>query len=275
MVSILRSLGGAIETGCRVRSLDDLPPARARLPRPHAGADPARRRRPTTLLVPASAAALRLRPRRLQDRPRARRPGAVDQRALSPHGVRSRRRRLRRDRRGRGPGLARPASGAAVRAGGADQPVRRHQGARRQAHAVGLLPRPQRLDAGRERPHRGADRALRSRLPRPHPRAPRPACRPSSSDAIPISSVATSTAARRRCGRCWRGRRRAGIRTRRRSTVSTSARRRRRPAAACTGCAAISPRVPRSSRCADVRGRRARFAAAGSIAATRRTQHGG
>ena len=29
MISILRSLGGAVETGCRVRSLDDLPPARA------------------------------------------------------------------------------------------------------------------------------------------------------------------------------------------------------------------------------------------------------
>ena len=36
-----------------------------------------------------------------------------------------------------------------------------------QAHAVGLLPRAQRLVGGHERAHGGADRALRPRLPRP------------------------------------------------------------------------------------------------------------
>ena len=39
----------------------------------------------------------------------------------------------------------------------------------REAHRLGLLPRPARLDRRHDRRHRSADRALRARLPRPHP----------------------------------------------------------------------------------------------------------
>ena len=61
------------------------------------------------------------------------------------------------------------APGAALRAAGPAQPVRPHPRPGGQAHRLGLLPRAQRLDRGHDRAHRGADRALRARLPRPHP----------------------------------------------------------------------------------------------------------
>ena len=44
---------------------------------------------------------------------------------------------------------------------------------RGQAHGLGVLPRPRRVDGRPHRRHRASDRALRARIPRPHPRAPR------------------------------------------------------------------------------------------------------
>src|SRR5439155_22490804 len=78
----------------------------------------------------------------------------------------------RRDRRRRGRGVAGRASRAAVRTRGSTEPARPEPGARRQAHGLRLLPRPRGVDGGSDRRRRAADRALRSGLPRPHPRAP-------------------------------------------------------------------------------------------------------
>ena len=57
------------------------------------------------------------------------------------------------------------ASGAPVRPARPAEPVRRHSGSERQAHRLGVLPRPQRVDRRHGRPRRGADRALRPRFP--------------------------------------------------------------------------------------------------------------
>ena len=52
----------------------------------------------------------------------------------------------------------------------AAEPVRPDARARGQAHGLGVLPRPERLARRHDRADRGAGRALRTRLPRPHPR---------------------------------------------------------------------------------------------------------
>ena len=110
-----------------------------------------------------------------------------------------------------------------------------------QAHGLGVLPRAQRLDGRHDRPDRGPGRAVRPRLPRPHPRPahderrrrwsprrqlhrrrhqrrrrrPPPVRRPPDARPAPVADPG-----RRRC---------------------TCARRRRRPAAASTACAACTP----------------------------------
>ena len=114
-----------------------------------------------------------------------------------------------------------------------------------QAHGLGLLPRPQRLDPGRHRPDRAAGRAVRAGLPRADPRAERPHAR-------------RFRAPERQPHRRRHQRRQDGpapdLRPARRAAdalphpaprASTSAPRRRRPAAACTAWAATSPRPPR------------------------------
>ena len=68
-----------------------------------------------------------------------------------------------------------------------------------QAHRLGLLPRPARLDRGHDRPHRGADRALCARLSRPHPGRGTRARPPRWPRTTPTTSAATSTAACRIC----------------------------------------------------------------------------
>ena len=73
-------------------------------------------------------------------------------------------------------------------------------GRRREADALGLLPRAERLDGRHDRAHRGPDRALRPRLPRPHP-CPHTSWAPAD-DArrtTPTTSAATSTAASPTC----------------------------------------------------------------------------
>ena len=82
------------------------------------------------------------------------------------------RRHARRDRGRRARRLAGPPSRAAVRPRRAAEPLRPDARARGEAHALGLLPRPERLDAdgGNGGGDRGSDRAVRARLPRPRPR---------------------------------------------------------------------------------------------------------
>ena len=150
MASLLRSLGGEIETGTPVTSLADLPRARGRAAGRHAARSSASSR---ATRCPARyrrrAAPLPLRARRLQARLRARRRrcrGRPQECAAGRHRAR------RRDARARSP-RPRPRWRAAaiperpyvlVAQQSLFDPSAR---ARRQAHAVGLLPRAQRIDA--------------------------------------------------------------------------------------------------------------------------------
>ena len=146
MASLLRSLGGEIETGAPVTSLADVEGARAvlmdvtprallriagdALPRRYAGA----------------LRAVPLRPGRLQAGLRALGAGAVGGRGAAAGGHRARRRDAGRDLRVGGGGGARHPSPAALRAGRPAEPVRSQPRARGQAHAVGVLPRAQRIE---------------------------------------------------------------------------------------------------------------------------------
>ena len=131
LASLLRSLGGEIETGREVRSLAELPP-RARCC--------STSRRASSLAIagdalpralPPGARALPLRARRVQARLRARRPGAVDGAGVPPRRHGAPRRHARGDRARGGRGRARPARRAAVRARRAAEPVRPDPRARR------------------------------------------------------------------------------------------------------------------------------------------------
>ena len=246
MASLLRSLGGEIETDSEVRSLDELRGARSVLfdltPRQilaiAGDALPVRYRR--------ALASLPLRARRVQARLRARRAGALDGRGLPRRRHGARRRHARGGRRSRARGRTRRASAAAVRAGRAAERVRPDPRPCRCAHAVGLLPRAQRLERRHDRRHRAADRAVRARLPRPGAGAQRDG---------PGRRAGAQRELHRR-----RHQRRAGrpapdpaaasppgrTRTRPRTRACSSARRRRLPAAACTGCAAGTRRALRS-----------------------------
>ena len=153
LASYLRSLGAEIRCGCRVESLAELRGARVVLldvtPRQFlalAG---------DALPVPLSPAAGRLpvRPRRLQARPRARRVDSLGGGRVQSGGDRPPRRNAGRDRRVPRPEVAGGrASGAPVRPARPAEPVRRHSGSERQAHRLGVLPRPQRLDRRHDRP---------------------------------------------------------------------------------------------------------------------------
>ena len=116
LASILRSLGGEIETGRRVESLDELGDAGAVLLdlTPQQVLALAGHRLPGAL--PARPRALPLRPRRLQARLGARRPDPVDGAGVRARGHGARRRHVRGDRRLREPPPhARPPQRAAVR----------------------------------------------------------------------------------------------------------------------------------------------------------------
>ena len=149
------------------------------------------------------------------------------------------------DRRRRAERVAWRSSGAALRAAGAAEPLRSNARAAGQAHRLGLLPRPQRLRGGHDRAHRGADRALRAGLPRPHPGAPHAESGADGSATTPTTSAATSTAACRISASSSPGPSRGSTPMRRRTRRSTSARRPLRPAAASTACAATTRRARR------------------------------
>ena len=78
-----------------------------------------------------------------------------------------------RDGRVRGRRVARRAPRAARSSARPAEPVRPDTRARRQAHRLRVLPRPRGLDGRPDRRDRAAGRALRARLPRSNPRAPR------------------------------------------------------------------------------------------------------
>ena len=81
--------------------------------RRHAAPAPGDRRRPAAATEPPASRALPLRPRRVQGRLGARRPGPVGRRGTAPGRDGPPRRHARRDRRERGRGRRRPPSGAA------------------------------------------------------------------------------------------------------------------------------------------------------------------
>ena len=79
----------------------------------------------------------------------------------------------RRDLPVRARRLLRPPQRPSLRPPRPAQPLRPHPRSRRQAHRLGLLPRPHRLHRRPHRRHRSPNRPLCSRLPRLHPRPPR------------------------------------------------------------------------------------------------------
>ena len=173
MASLLRSLGGEIETGREVRSLGELASARAVLfdltPRQIlaiAGAGlPPRYRRALgryrygpgvfkldyALAGPVPWTA-----------PECRRAGTIHLGGSLEEIAEAEREVARR-----------PPRGPAVRARRPAEPLRPDPRSERRPHAVGVLPRPERLGRRHARGDREPDRALRAGLPRPHPSLPR------------------------------------------------------------------------------------------------------
>ena len=147
--------------------------------------------------------------------------------------------------RGRGGrGVARRAPGAAVRARRPAEPFRPDPGAGRKAHALGLLPRAERVQGRHDRADPRPDRALRARLPgadpgRLHATDP-PRWRPTTR----TTSAETSPGGRRASTSCSDGPRGGSVPTPLLPAASTSAPRRRLRAAACTACAATWPPRP-------------------------------
>ncbi len=116
-------------------------------------------------------------------------------------------------------------------------------------HAVGVLPRPERLDGRHDRGDRAPDRAVRPRLRRRRARARRRAAPLRSRPTTPTTSAATSTAARPTCARCSPARCCGPRPYATPNPRSSCARRRRRRAAVCTACAATTPRGRRCAAC--------------------------
>ena len=146
MVAHLRELGGEVETGRRVTSLAELGDARAILldvtPRQFL----VDRRRPAAGHLPPPPRGLPLRAGRLQARLGARRPDPVALGGVLARRDRAPRRDARRDRGLRAGDLACRHLRAAVRPRRPADAVRSEPRARGQAHRVGVLPRPERLD---------------------------------------------------------------------------------------------------------------------------------
>ena len=229
MASLLRSLGGEIETGREVRSLADVRGVRAVLfdltPRQIAGG----RGRRIAAPLPARTGALPLRACRVQARLRARRPRAVDGTGVPPRGHRPSRRIARGDRASRGRGRTRPPRIAPLRA-------------RRSAEPLRSRPRPGRRSArcGRTAMCPTAPGSTPVRRSRLRSSASRRAfatwCAPAACSAPPTSrratrttSAATSTAARPTCASSSHGPSRAPCRTPRPTRACSCARRRRPP----------------------------------------------
>ena len=129
---------------------------------------------------------------------------------------------------------------AALRTAGATQPVRRDTSSRRSPRRVGLLSRAQRLGGRYAVAHRGANRTLRSRLPRLRAGAQSVSLRRCWRRAMPTSSAAISAADWSTSASSSSVRRASSMPPRQKT--STSAHLPVRPAAACTACAATTPR---------------------------------
>ncbi len=139
------------------------------------------------------------------------------------------------------------APGAAVRPRRPAEPLRPEPRARRAAHRVGVLSRPERLHARHDRADRGAGRALRAGLPGHDPRALGPPAGRHGGRQPELRRRRHQRRHRRICASSSPGRSLASTRTRRPPAGSTCAPRRRRPAAGSTGCAASGPPDPRSA----------------------------
>ena len=238
LVTLLQTLGGEVETGRPVSSLDDLPPARAVLldvtPRQLlaiAGA-----RLPPGLPPPARA--LPLRARRVQGRLGARRPDPLALAGVRARGDGARRGHDGRDRRGRGRRRGRRPPRATLRPARPADPRRPEPGARGAAHRMGVLPRARRIAGRHDRAHRAPGGAVRARVPRPRPGAREPRPGPARAREPELRGRRHHRRAPGPGPKTSPGRWPAPIPTPRRRPGSTSAQRRRRPAAASTACAA-------------------------------------
>ena len=167
LVAELGALGAKVEPGPLGEAADRAARGADRAPRhlaPQPG-DPGRG--PAQRLLPGGARAVPLRPRRLQGRLGAQRAGALGGAGVPAGRDGPRGRDARGGRRQRGRGGRRPPSRTALLPG---SPARRggpEPRPGRPAHAVGLLPRALGLVGRHDRAHRGPDRALCARLPRP------------------------------------------------------------------------------------------------------------
>ena len=205
---------------------------------------------PAAAGLPPAPVALPLRAGRLQARLRAGRPRSLGRRGVPAGGDPPSGRHPRGAGGVRAHRGERGASGAAVRSGGAAEPVRPHARPGRQAQAVGVLSRAERLRRGHDRPDRGPDRALRAGLRRPGARPQR--------HAAPRARAPQRQPRGRRhqrrttgpCASCSPGPWRARFRIRLPCGGSTCALRRRPPAAESTACAGTSPPFRPSWSCA-------------------------
>ena len=169
LAAYLRDLGGEIVTGRPVASLDELPPARAIL----ADVTPRQLLRWRATACP-NEYAQRLKRYRYGpgvfkidfalDGPIPwRNPECLGAATVHVGGTTA------RDRGERACGLEWRAAGATLHPAGAAEPLRRDARAGGQTYRLGLLPHAAWLGRGYDGAHRGADRALRARLPRAHP----------------------------------------------------------------------------------------------------------
>ena len=171
-------------------------------------------------------------------------PWAADE--LRSGGDRPPRRNAGRDRRCRGPGRGggsiRSARSSCSPSKACSTPLARPE---RQAHRLGVLPRPERVDRRHGRPR---SRRRSSASPPVSASGSSPVTR-SAGRARALQRQLRRRRHRRRrsrtCGSCSPGRPPGSSRTRPPSEASTSARLPRRPAPACTACAASTPPGPR------------------------------
>ncbi len=195
LAAVVREHGGRIETGRRVRSLDELDDADVTVldlaPRGVVDVAGAAAAAPRCQGLPP----LPPRPGRLQGGPGRGGRDPVDRRAGAAGRHRARHRLVRRDGGRRARGGPRADARAAVRAGGPAVPGRPRPVQRRHPPGVGLRARAQWL---RRRRHRGRHRpagAVRARAARAHRRPPHPLALPSWRPTTPTTWAATSSPA--------------------------------------------------------------------------------
>ena len=166
LCSHLANLGAKIKTSSRVDKLGDSCPIRCDDVRCDTKAVAANGGRPSVGKLSTPTREVPQRPGRLQSGLRPYKSDPLEGPRVLPGGHRPPGGQRIGNNSFRGCNPQRAARGAAIRVVGTAKLIRRHAGAPRKAHSVGLLPRPLRIE-GRRAPKPGtSNRAFRARLPR-------------------------------------------------------------------------------------------------------------